>query len=94
MPATCGRSGTQGKAVTGQGVTVAVLDSGVANVEGLNGAGQDLHGPDLSLETNSRTCRGVDTFGHGTHLAGIIAADDPTAIDPKTGRRSEHQAHR
>jgi serine protease AprX len=75
----------KGKAVTGQGVTVAVLDSGVANVEGLNGPGKLFQGPDLSLETNSRDLQGLDTFGHGTHMSGIIAADDPTAVDPKTG---------
>jgi serine protease AprX len=74
-----------GKAVTGQGVTVAVLDSGVAGVDGLNGSGKLYDGPDLSLETNSPALQGVDTFGHGTHMAGIIAADDPTAVDPKTG---------
>jgi serine protease AprX len=74
-----------GKAVTGQGVTVAVLDSGVANVEGLNGTGKVAYGPDLSLETNSPALQGVDTFGHGTHLAGIIAAADPNTLDPKTG---------
>jgi serine protease AprX len=74
-----------GKAITGQGVTVAVLDSGVANVEGLNGTGKVVYGPDLSLETNSPTLQGVDTFGHGTHLSGIIGAADPTSVNPITG---------
>ena len=63
-----------GRAITGQGVTVALIDSGVAPVAGLNRTGQVVDGPDLSLETNSPALQDVDTFGHGTHLAGIIAA--------------------
>lgn len=74
-----------GRGITGRGVTVALLDSGVAPVAGLNGAGKIIFGPDLSLETNSPALQVVDTFGHGTHLAGIIGAADPTAIDSKTG---------
>ncbi len=68
------------KAVTGQGVTVAVVDSGVSGtVGGLNGAGKVVQGPDLSMEANS-SLRGQDTFGHGTFLAGIIAAKDSVAL--------------
>src|SRR3978361_1524503 len=39
-----------GKAVTGKGVTVALLDSGVEAVPGLNGPGKIVRGPDRSLE--------------------------------------------
>jgi serine protease AprX len=74
-----------GRAVTGQGVTVAVLDSGVQAVPGLDEPGQVVRGPDLSLEVNSDQAMLADTFGHGTHMAGIIAASDPVAVDPKTG---------
>ena len=74
-----------GKAVTGQGVTVAVLDSGVESVPGLDGAGKVIQGPDLSLEANSDLDRGQDTYGHGTFMAGIIAAQDPVTLD-KTGK--------
>jgi serine protease AprX len=71
--------------ITGRGVTVAVLDSGVSPVPGLDAPGKVVQGPDLSLEANSDTQLGPDTFGHGTHMAGIIAARDPVAVDPKTG---------
>jgi serine protease AprX len=84
-----GQRDASGRAVTGQGVTVALLDSGVASVAGLDGAGKIYYGPDVSLETNSPTLQGVDTFGHGTVLAGIIAADDATTFDPKTGAPSK-----
>lgn len=76
---------SSGKAITGQGVSVALLDSGVAAVPGLDGAGKVVQGPDLSLETNDPALQGQDDFGHGTHLGSIIAAHDPTALDPKTG---------
>ena len=73
-----------GRAITGQGVTVALLDSGVTAVPGLSGQGKVVQGPDLSLEAVSGL-RGTDTFGHGTYLAGIIGAHDPTRIDARTG---------
>jgi serine protease AprX len=76
-----------GRAVTGQGVTVALLDTGIdTSVPGLNGSGKVLKGPDLSLEANSADLRGKDTFGHGTHMAGIIAGRDPVPVEPGTGR--------
>jgi len=74
-----------GRAVTGRGVTVAVLDSGVSAVPGLDSPGKVVRGPDLSLEANSDVSLDYDTFGHGTHMAGIIAAQDPVALDSKTG---------
>jgi len=80
-----GHRDAAGRAVTGQGVTVALLDSGVSPVPGLAGAGKVVPGPDLSLENNSTSVGGLDTFGHGTHLAGLIAADDATSFDRKTG---------
>ncbi len=72
------------KGFTGKGVDVAVIDSGVVAVDGLRGSGKVVHGPDLSFEAQlcdgaecvSSPMRNLDTYGHGTHMAGIIAGRD------------------
>jgi subtilisin family serine protease len=64
--------------LTGRGVDVALLDSGVTEVNGLRG-GKVVHGPDLSYEADNPALRNRDTFGHGTHMAGIIAGRDDGA---------------
>ncbi len=74
-----------GRSITGRGVTVALLDSGLAPVSGLDGADKVVQGPDLSLEAGSEGLRGLDTFGHGTHLGAIIGGADPVDRDSKTG---------
>jgi serine protease AprX len=74
-----------GTYLTGDGVGVALIDSGVAPVQGLNGAGKVINGPDLSFESQSYNLRTVDTYGHGTHMAGIIAGKDPATV-PATSR--------
>jgi serine protease AprX len=60
---------------TGAGVDVAVIDTGVAPVPGLDGAGKIVYGPDLSLESQAPNLRNRDTAGHGTFMAGLIAAN-------------------
>jgi len=79
-----------GRAITGQGVTVAVLDSGVEEVPGL--AGKTVQGPDLSLESNSADALADDTYGHGTHMAGIIATRDDVAVARSGEPRSDDPA--
>jgi serine protease AprX len=56
---------------TGKGVDVALIDSGVAPVDGLSE--HLVQGPDLSFESQASNLSHLDSFGHGTHMAGIIA---------------------
>jgi serine protease AprX len=65
---------------TGKGVDVAVIDTGTAPVPGLSGAGKIVNGPDLSFESQAPNLRYLDTYGHGTHMAGIIAGRADAAV--------------
>jgi subtilisin family serine protease len=67
---------------TGAGVTVALIDTGVTPVDGLNAPGKVIYGPDLSLESQAPDLTNLDTFGHGTFMAGLIAGHDDALTAP------------
>jgi serine protease AprX len=73
---TIGATSTAAAGLTGRGVGIALIDTGVVPVPGLPAA-QIVNGPDLSIDSQSADLRHLDAFGHGTHLAGIMVGSDP-----------------
>ncbi|MGA8209925.1 MAG: S8 family serine peptidase, partial [Nocardioidaceae bacterium] len=60
---------------TGEGIGVALIDTGVTEVPGLD-TGNVWHGPDLSFDSQDPELAHRDAYGHGTHLGSIIAGRD------------------
>ena len=58
---------------TGSGITVAVVDTGLDT-----GHPDFPAGKELAVNVNTSSTTTVDGYGHGTHVAGIIAANNPT----------------
>ncbi|MEO1061638.1 MAG: S8 family serine peptidase [Actinomycetota bacterium] len=78
--------------ITGQGVDVAVIDTGVMPVAQLADPDKVRAVVDLSLEAEVPEAVFLDTYGHGTHMAGIIAGSDPTG-DPATAAERPEEFH-
>jgi serine protease AprX len=75
---------------TGKGVDVALVDSGVSPVQGMT-SGNLMHGPDLSFESQNPNQIHLDTYGHGTHMASIIAGRDAVADGPAYTSNGSHK---
>jgi serine protease AprX len=69
----------------GQGVDVALIDSGVLPVDGIGS--QLVYGPDLSFESQAENLRYLDSYGHGTFMAGLIAGRDNGIADGQEDER-------
>ena len=77
--AAIGADAVRARGYTGAGVGIALVDTGVVPVPGLT-SGNVTNGADLSFESQAPSLRYLDTFGHGTHMAGIIAGRTPGGL--------------
>jgi serine protease AprX len=64
--------GSPATGVTGRGVGVAVIDSGLANVPDLRNQIKAFY--DFTIDGTARQASASDAFGHGTHIAATIAS--------------------
>jgi serine protease AprX len=79
-----------GSGLTGKGVGVAVIDTGIAGdlpdfrVSATNAASRVV----ASVVTNPAAATATDTYGHGTHVAGILAGNgnNRPSGDPLRGK--------
>ena len=74
---------------TGAGVNVAVIDTGIAPVESLAADGKVVAAVDFTTDAPAPGAY-IDTNGHGTFIAGIIAGNEPGS-DPATAAAHPEQ---
>jgi serine protease AprX len=78
-PKAIGADAVWKRGITGRGVTVAVLDTGVANVPDLAGrliqVRDDLTGQSTPCKNLSGELDCDDRYGHGTFIAGLVAGN-------------------
>lgn len=75
------------RGLTGAGIDIAVIDTGVTPVRGLRGVDKVVVGPDLSFDSQTAGAQHLDGYGHGTAMAGIIAGREGRAADGVTYAR-------
>ena len=66
---------------------VALIDTGVTQVPGLDAPGKVVDGPDLSFESQDPTRAYKDNYGHGTHLAGRLVSRGSRRADAAEATR-------
>jgi serine protease AprX len=76
--ASTGAGAAWNQGYTGEGVGVAVIDTGVSPMNDLTG--RVVYGPDLSGEGTY-----IDTYGHGTVMGGIIAGNGADSATRSNG---------
>jgi serine protease AprX len=87
-PASVAADRAWGVGLTGKSVGVAVIDTGIdgtiPDFKGAGGASRVI----ASAVTNPSATTADDTYGHGTHVAGILAGDGTrrSSVDPVYGQ--------